>query len=381
MTKTTEKRLVQMPAVEHIKSIKQKLREAKSKYEHNTGASKPLTAYSLHKLLEEKELPTLAISALQNMFNPELNSKTIDVTMVAILCKLFDVNLSYVLALPEDQAMLPEYSSYNSAFQALTDPYYLGTFTGYMLRTAYATDTNADTCKQDTLRKNDSLVKCTIEMTNKNNHTTAEMIIHNQTTHVDGKEINCDSHLTGIPVHITRTNNIFINFVSEHGKYYTVMFDHQVFYNAPMYYREAIIMTSATGNQKLPLVSKMVIFKNEVPQEYHKYILGLLSFNVSNIIISEDKLNSMKNVPEIARFCTEFADHLNLHLRPYYVIPEAIIEQNPTTTMTPKELKKVLLLLRNESYSLAQIEVGNDSKASIIAKDIQQYHIPANFNE
>ena len=53
MTKTTEKRLVQMPAVEHIKSIKQKLREAKSKYEHNTGASKPLTAYSLHKLLEE----------------------------------------------------------------------------------------------------------------------------------------------------------------------------------------------------------------------------------------------------------------------------------------------------------------------------------------
>lgn len=79
MTKTTEKRLVQMPAVEHIKSIKQKLREAKSKYEHNTGASKPLTAYSLHKLLEEKELPTLAISALQNMFNPELNSKTIDV--------------------------------------------------------------------------------------------------------------------------------------------------------------------------------------------------------------------------------------------------------------------------------------------------------------
>lgn len=159
------------------------------------------------------------------------------------------------------------------------------------------------------------------------------------------------------------------------------MFDHQVFYNAPMYYREAIIMTSATGNQELPLVSKMVIFKNEVPQEYHKYILGLLSFNVSNIIISEDKLNSMKNVPEIARFCTEFADHLNLHLRPYYVIPEAIIEQNPTTTMTPKELKKVLLLLRNESYSLAQIEVGNDSKASIIAKDIQQYHIPANFNE
>ena len=54
MTKTTEKRIVQMPAVEHIKSIKQKLREAKSKYEHNTGASKLLTAYSLHKYLKKK---------------------------------------------------------------------------------------------------------------------------------------------------------------------------------------------------------------------------------------------------------------------------------------------------------------------------------------
>ena len=59
--------------------------------------------------------------------------------------------------------------------------------------------------------------------------------------------------------------------------------------------RETIIMTSATGNQELPLVSKMVIFRNEVSEEYHKYILGLLSFNVSNIIISEDKLNSMRD--------------------------------------------------------------------------------------
>ena len=60
------------------------------------------------------------------------------------------------------------------------------------------------------------------------------------------------------------------------------MFDHQVFYNAPMYYREAIIMTSATGNQELPLVSKMVIFKNEVPQEYHKYIYPPSLFSLSS---------------------------------------------------------------------------------------------------
>lgn len=213
-----------MPSIEHIKSIKEKLCLAKEKYEKDHGLTKPLTAYSLHKLLvDDKDLPSLAISALQKLFDPDAGSKNIDVTMVAILCKLFNVNLSYVLALPEDQAILPEYASYNSEFQALTDPYYLGTFTGYMLRTAYVTDTNADTCKQDTLRKNDSLVKCTIKLENKNNHTTAEMIIHNQTTHVDGKEINCDSHLTGTPIHIIRTNNIFINFISEHGKYYTVV--------------------------------------------------------------------------------------------------------------------------------------------------------------
>lgn len=368
-------------SINHIKLIKRKLCDAKKKYEHDTGITKELTAYAIHKMFEEKGEYTLAISALQKIFNPTLDSTSIDVTMIVKLCKLFNVNLSYVLALPEDQAILPEYATYTSDFKALTDQFYLGNFTGYMLRTAYATDTNADSNKQDTLRKNDSLVKCTIKIENKNNYTSAEMIIHNQTTHVDGKEVNCDSHLHGIPIHITRTNNIFINFVSEHGKYYTVMFDHQVFYNAPMYYREAVVLTSATGNQELPLISKMVIFRNEVPKQYHKYILGLLSLNVNNIIISEDKLNSMKSNPEIARFCNDFEDHLNLHLRPYYVIPEAIIEQNPKTTMTPKELKKVLLLLRNESYSLAQIEVGNDSKASIIAKEIQQFHIPNELNE
>lgn len=222
-------------ASEHIKLIKTKLLEAKTKYEKDNGLAKPLTPYAINKLYSDKKEYTLATSALQNLFNPDKESTTIDITMVTKLCKLFNVNLSYIFSLPEDQT-LSESTTYTSDFKALTDPFYLGTFTGYMLRTAYATDSNADTCKQDTLRKNDSLVKCTITIENKNNQTTAEMIIHNHTTLVNGKSVDCDSHLTGTPIHLTRTNNIFINFVSEHGKYYTVMFDHQVFYNAEMYY-------------------------------------------------------------------------------------------------------------------------------------------------
>lgn len=376
-----EKKTTVSPALDsynHIECIKSKLLEAKRKYEFDIGAKKPLTAYAIHKMFEDQGAYTLATSALQKLFDPTEKSKSIDVTMVAKLCKLFNVSLSYVLALPEDQTALPEYTAYDSDFKALTDPFYLGTFTGYVLRTAYASDTNAISVKQDTLRKNDSLMECTININNNNNHTVAEMIIHNHTTDVDGKEVNCDTHLSGIPIHITKTDNIFINFVSEHGKYYTVMFDHQVFYNAPMYYREAILMTAATGNQTLPMVSKLIIFRNKVPEKYHKYVLGLLSLNVKDIIISEDKLNSLKTDPKIAQFCDEFSEHLKLYLRPFYVIPERIVDQNPLTTMTPLELKKVLLLLRNQSYSLAQIEVGNDHKASVIAKHIQQYHEPEN---
>ena len=61
-----------MPSIEHIKSIKEKLCLAKEKYEKDHGLTKPLTAYSLHKLLvDDKDLPSLAISALQKLFDPD----------------------------------------------------------------------------------------------------------------------------------------------------------------------------------------------------------------------------------------------------------------------------------------------------------------------
>jgi len=359
----------------HMDAIKNRLLIAKRKFEEKEGLSKPLTAYAIHKYFTDNNRYTITHPMLKNLLTPGISCTYVNITIIAQLCKLFNVSLDYVLALPEEQPILPDNSAYDYDFKRLTDPFYLGSFTCYMLRTAYVSDENAVTVKNDTLRKNDELVKCSLKIENINNYTTAEMIIHNHTTHVDGKHIFSDTKLSGLPIHISKTDNIFINFISEHGKYYTVMFDHQVFYNAPMYFREAVVMTSSTGTQTLPMISKMIILRNDVPQQYHDYLRGLLSLNVNNIIISEDKLNQLKTSnSEIKQFCSEFEDYLKLYLRPFYVIPESLIEHNPRTTMTSLDLKKILLLLRNHSYSLAQIEIGKDSKASIIGKEIQQYY-------
>lgn len=209
---------------------------------------------------------------------------------------------------------------------------------------------------------------------NLNGNVIAEMTIMNTS---DKQKTPHATKLTGMPIHLAKSNNIFINFVSEDGRYYTVMYDYQIFYNAPMYYREAVMLTSTTGDQALPLVSKMAIFRNPVPKEYHPYLLGLLSLNVQHVIISKDKFDSLAiENAEINKFAQEFSDYLALCNREFFVIPESFIGINPHSTMSPNELKKIFLLLRNNSYSLAQIEVGNDAKASVVAKEIQNYVLP-----
>ena len=366
-------------ASEHTALIQKKLNVAKEKYEARNGIP-PLGMYTIQTLLkkhfENGYIPT--IPTITKLFKATSFTSSINITLIAELCSIFNADLSYILALPGDTNNIIQDTKieYNEHFKPLTDEFYLGDFNCYMLRVAYASDDNAFSTKNDTLRKNDSLVHCSLHIgLNDMNEVEAEMVMHNHTVHVDGIDYSSDSRLIGKPIHITETNNIYINFTSENGKYYTVMYDHRIFYNAPMYYREAIVLTSATEDQTLPMVSKMLIFRNKVHSKYNELLLGLLSLNVKNIIISEQKLLDLcrsKN-SSVSQFYEEFHDFLLPYKQEFYVIPENIINHNPRSTMTTLELKKVLLILRNHSYSLAQIEVGNDSKASIIGKEIQKY--------
>lgn len=361
--------------LEHTKIIKQKLLNAKEAYEEKHGLSK-ITPYQIQKRFESENYK-ISIPTISKILDPNSDVNTVNPTVVVKLCKWWDIDLSYIFSLPEDNSMLTSLSHYGSSFKHLDDPYYHGDFTCYLLRIAYSSETNGYTTRGDTLRKNDTLIEANLSIKPANDKVVAKLTLHNHTRLTNGEDYNYDTEMLATPILNTKTNNVIMNFESEHGKQYLIMFDYQVFYNAPMYYREAVMLTSTSNNEALPLVQKMIILRNSVPENYHEYVLGLLSLNTTTTIVSEDKLNQMaEEYPEIEHFINNFSWFLPFYKRPFYAIPDSLLDVNHhAPEMNLLEMKKALLLLKSESYSLAQIEFGKDEKAHVISKELQQYII------
>lgn len=154
-----------------------------------------------------------------------------------------------------------------------------------------------------------------------------------------------------------------------------MLFDYQPFDSGPMYYREAIILLSTKGTRYLPLLSKAIITRNEIPERYHDYLSGLLALNTNTIIISKEKVDELINKDsDIATFFDDFNQYKNIWARNFYVIPENIAQNiNHHTKLSQLELQKIFLKLRNNSYSKSQVIVGDAYKASVIGKEIQGY--------
>ena len=352
---------------EHIRSIKQRLLEAKKRYEEENDR-KSVTAYEIHAKLTEENKHCPTIPTIDKLLNMEVSNSSalVDITLLAELCKWFGANLSYVLALPEDMSVDPQEVGYGAAFSEFADPGYFGELHGYMLRRVFETEKNLKTVKNDTERKNDMLVHCVLNLKK------GEMLIY----HDAQQEIREQKpvRFSGKVIRSERTGSVWVDFISEHGTFYHVMFHHRRFQNEPMYYREAAVLTTAAEGDQLPILSKMVLFRNEVGVEDYEYVRGLVSLDVKNVIISRDQFERLaEQDEEIRRFGEEFSEHLRLYERPFYVFPEQIIDMNQQAQMSPYDMKRVILKLRNYSYSQAQIVVGKDSKASAVAKAIQNY--------
>ena len=283
--------------------------------------------------------------------------------------------LNYVLALPEDNTQIPDPIYFGIKAQQLEDEGYMGDFHCYRLTATSASADISFSEAKDTLQTNNHISHSTLEIKPHNNHVIAKMITQNKTTLVDGSERIRYSTLTGEPILYTKTNNILLNLQSEEGEFYTMLFDYQPFDSGPMYYREAIILLSTKGTRYLPLLSKAIITRNEIPERYHDYLSGLLALNTNTIIISKEKVDELINKDsDIATFFDDFNQYKNIWARNFYVIPENIAQNiNHHTKLSQLELQKIFLKLRNNSYSKSQVIVGDAYKASVIGKEIQGY--------
>ena len=360
----------------HINCIKKKLSEGKANYIKKNNLDS-LTDYEICKRLNSDSEFACTIPTIKKLLTPSSNedlnneASSINITLVVKLCKLFEIDLNYVLSLPENNAKIPDPAYFGIKAQQLEDKGYMGKFHCYRLTAASASTDISFSETKDTLQTNRNISHSTLEIMPHKNHVIAKMITHHKT---DSERTQC-STLTGEPILYTKTNNILLNLQSEEGDFYTMLFDYQPFDGEEMYYREAIMLLSTKGTRYLPLLSKAIITRNEIPEKYHDYLLGLLALNTNTIIISKEKVDELINEDtDIATFFEDFNQYENIWARNFYVIPENIVQNiNHHTNLNQLELQKIFLKLRTNSYSKSQIIVGDAYKASVIGEEIQGY--------
>ena len=369
----------------HIHNIKTRLKEGQENYLKQHGRDK-ISIYEIHAYIQKNTNAYATHPTLSQLLTPAIKiedeATSINITLVVELCKFFNIDIGYVLALPEDETKLPTPTSYGAKIKQIDDAGYMGSFHCYRLATSHASDTITDSTVKDTLRENTKISHSTLKIESLNGQVVAKMVNTNVTTLKNGQQKTNVIELHGAPLLQTKSNNILLNLTSAEGECYTLFYDYQPFDSGPMYYREAIFLSSTKGTRSLPLLSKMIITRNEIPDNYNPLLRGLLSLNTNTIIISQDKLNELvKTNSCVAQFISDFAKYQDIWKRDFYIIPENIAENNnPNTKMNKIELKKVFLELRSHSYSLAQIIVGDAYKASVIGKEIQNYEYTVNEN-
>ena len=360
---------------QHIHAIKERLSFVRKLYDesHNTR----VTDYALNKYINTKTSLYCTIPTIKKMFTPEVDVEneaiSINITLIIELCHFFKVDSGYILALPEENINFVRPPKYGIKQIPLEDSGYLGHFNCYRLSTSSASGDISSSTKNDTLRENDHINHSTLDIDFSDGMVNATMITHNMTEYVDGQLITKDLELSGTPILYLKSNNIHIDLTSKDGEIYTLFFDYQPFDSGIMYYREAILLSSTKGTRSLPLVSKMIITRNPIPESEYPKLRGLLSLNVNTVIISEDKLKELSSEDELVKqFCEDFKTYFPIWKRNFCIIPENIVQNNhPNSTLSKLEIQKALLSMRNHSYSMAQIIVGDSYKASVIGKEIQ----------
>lgn len=359
----------------HIELIIKRLDSARQNYEKMELNGMKLTARYvqnyLRRLYGEYSYPTEPTINKHINYNkyPEKGPGyySINITLVAQLCRMFNVSMSYILALPDDAdvSLLP--NSYGSQFKQLDDPNFMGTFHCYMLQESQGTS-KASSSKTNTLRKNDNITKCTLKISRISNRTVATLSIPYPRSMGEGY---IEVTATGQPIHCKFSNNIIINLAAENGRLYTLMYGHDTFYTNTLHFRECVLLSPSPGNPGKPLLSKMILLRYPIREPDYDFMRGLLSFNVNSVIIAKSKFEEICSDPDIKKFKEEFQPWLDIYEQPFYVIPDSLIECNYDTSFSQLELKKIMLKLRNHSYSMAQIEIGAENKGYAIAKELQ----------
>lgn len=372
-------------ALKHIKKIR---------YELWLGKEQFMRENEMHVLGPEKVKSYLATRQIHvskataaSLYDPCSDRTSIDITSVIVLCEWWHLDVTKVLALP-DQESTPAASGFKPLGEnrrILSAPQYHGTFYCYFFRIS-GTDSSFTSAYPYSLPKREDLIEGTLTFNiNEKSGTSATFQYTQQVQDFNRPTRTVTKSATCIPYESTVNHNVFLEFVDGEGRWYEIVFDHQQFSNASCYFRIAAMITEASGKDMLPLFQKMVLFREKPDDSYKPYIRGFLNNNPNNLVIAKAELEALSGMKadgsesentsrvddDIRNFYRCYKKTLEPHLREIYVFNESIITKEPSG-ISEFEAKKALLKLRHKTYSQNQIYIGMDADAHRIARYIQK---------
>ena len=358
--------------LKHLKIIRYRLMKGRERY--NSLNKKRFSRNSTVDELNAHGI-TISLQTYDTLFDPKCERRSIDISAVVYICKLLDLDVTQVLAFPEetivDAKKNPPFNNLESRFKVFDDLSYNGKFYFYFFRYA-GTDSSFYKEYPDTLCKTEDVFLGTLFFDiQKDSGSIAKLNIEMSNTLFDNTKEICKKTATCIPMLSTINNNVYLRFVDNDGKTYQIVFDRQNS-NKKCFFRIAGMFIESSDDTHLPIFQKILLLRKELQPEQYKYIRGALNLNQDTVVISEKKLNDLaKEDPEIQTFMECYGEKIKSYKKEVLVFHKNIILSDDSD-MSKEKRTSVLLKLWHHTFSQNIIPISGGEFDYKIFKELQQ---------
>lgn len=341
---------------DQIKAIKKRLNDALNVYIAERGIPKESFNYNeLKNSLIKHTNFEINYTTLQRTLDMN-DTKSCNLLYVIALCRLFHLNISTVLADPDNDETLEIYPTpqQTKTFMPLDKEQYYGTYHGFLLSS----------------KSHEPLNRFILEITKDEfDKPTATLNVTIPYKKDDGTMDNMFRKLTGTPMLAVKQNNIHIVFTDEPGNYYIFDFSYTNYRVQNLYFRRGSVLTHSRSTSHPPIMQSFVLFSHEITPEFEELIPGmLLLINKSFHIVETDLNELLDNNPLIKRFYENFKYLFKSENT--YTINEMQVLNEEKPRMSQNEILAALQILKSKAIEPALIYFDDKDEYSEFSKDL-----------
>lgn len=217
-----------------------------------------------------------------------------------------------------------------------TDPNYMHTYHIYFYR---------DTPKKELWKG-----ELTMELNAQQSRAVATMTLRSHATSPFLGEIELKRVFTGVPMLSKRERMVYIGMTDKRNDFGFLSFSHAVFNNSPMYFRSALLVSSAPGS-KYPMAQRAAIVARELSEDELPYVWGLLKTSGSQLILTEQQYQlfreTFRDYPWMADFEAHYAPLFEAHKKTVYCFNEEELLAWSIGDLSQEDRLRILLALRS----------------------------------